>query len=361
MTTPKVVDLFSGVGGLSLGISEAGADVVLAVDNNEKALEAYNSNFPDKITKNLDLSTADQDDILSNTGITKEEVDIVTGGPPCQGFSVMGKRDPDDERNNLLLKYAEHISGLSPDYFVMENVKGLMSGDKREFLEEFLNEIRSAGYNIVEPIQVLDAAEFGVPQYRERVIVLGYRDTCPKPSYPTPDDSNVNSWDAIGDLPNNLDDVENGVYKGELGPQSDYVKKINSWKQKASTIPEGITGLDPVDHSERVRNRFADVDPGSNDEVSRYYRLKKTEPSVTLRAGSSPDRGTHTPARPIHPVAPRCITVREAARIQSFPDWFQFSPTKYHGLRQIGNSVPPLLAKCIGDELLECYTQSKAS
>jgi len=353
MGSPTVVDLFCGVGGFSLGFAEAGFDVVLAVDSNEPTLDTYQKNFPETATIDVDLSEANTQELLSDANMEVEDVDIVIGGPPCQGFSVMGKQHEDDERNQLLLDFARHLLELLPRYFVVENVPGLMSEIGEEYLNKFLSVVETGGYSVVRDIQKLDAKDFDVPQDRERVIIIGYQNDVPEPSYPQPNGRDVSSWDAIRDLPVNLEAVslDDDVYKGELGEPSEYVDKINSFTRLTDEVVDGISGLDPVDHSEKVRERFAEVEPGKVESVSRYPRLKKSEPSNTLRAGSSRSRGTHTPARPIHPAAPRCITVREAARLQSFPDWFQFHSTKYYGLRQIGNSVPPLVAKSIAEEI----------
>lgn len=357
---PVTVDLFSGVGGFSLGFEVAGFSVNVAIDNSEPAVNTYRRNFPNTTVKELDLSDSSSREILDGTGLDESNVDVVIGGPPCQGFSVMGKRDPDDERNRLLLDFAEYIVSFSPDYFVMENVEGLASGDARSYLDEFLDRVGDTGYEKVEPVRVLNAANFGVPQNRNRLIIIGYKSGVPKPSYPD-EEEKVDSWDAIQDLPLEPEDSEivDGVYQGEIGSPSEYVEKINSWSPKSDQLPDGLTGLEPVDHEQRVRDRFDTVEPGSRDEISRYHRLHKKEPSMTLRAGSSRDRGTHTAARPIHPEAPRVITVREAARIQSFPDWFQFHDTKYYGMRHIGNSVPPLLAKKVGETILKAGGYSK--
>lgn len=355
MSGPKTIDLFSGVGGFSLGFSLAEFDVALAVDKNETTLETYRRNFPDKRAVNIDLSQADGEDILAETSLEKGDVDVVIGGPPCQGFSVMGNRDKDDERNGLLLHFARQVVDIAPRYFVMENVKGLNSGDAKDYLERFEETLDSAGFGIVEPLKVLNAKNYGVPQDRERLIVIGYREGEIKPPYPEPINEKTGVRDAIGDIPSNLDSqqIENGVLKSELGEPSPYVRRLNSWKNGSRNLPNGLSGMQPVDHEERIVERFSKVEPGDRDEISSYHRLDPDQPSYTLRAGSGRDRGTHTAARPIHPEDPRVITVREAARLQSFPDWFQFHQTKYHGMRQIGNSVPPLLAFRIGESILD--------
>lgn len=349
-TRPTVVDLFSGAGGFSLGFHRAGFSIDVAVDNYDEAVEVYNQNFSSAKAQKLDLSEADAKDIFEVVDIDSEDVDIVIGGPPCQGFSVMGKRDPDDERNDLLLRFADIIRDISPSYFVMENVKGLVTGDAEEYLDLFLDLLDEGGFKVVEPIQVLNAANYGVPQNRERVFVLGYKEGMSPPQYPKTRDKSPSVKDAIGDLPSDLAKTElsDGKYMGELGQPSDYVKELNSREPINQWDSDGLSGFDPVNHTEKVRERFSDVEPGENDDVSGYHRLNPDEPANTLRAGSDSERGTHTPARPIHPTNPRVVTVRESARLQSFPDWFEFHETKYHSLRQIGNSVPPILAEKIG-------------
>lgn len=351
--SPKVVDLFCGVGGLSLGFSAAGFDVVSAIDNNEAAVETYSRNFADGSAKCMDLSETEPEEMVSECGLDVEAADFVVGGPPCQGFSLMGNRKVDDERNELLLRFADYISHISPSYFLVENVEGLNVGEAREYLEEFIEKLESSGFEIKEPIESLNASNYGVPQERKRLFILGYQSDVPEPSYPSESSDNPNVWDAIGDLPNDLQsaNVKDDLYEGALGEKSDYVEKINSWSPMSKETITGISGMDPVDHQDRIRERFSTVKPGGTDDISGYPRLEKEGTANTLRAGSSRKRGTHTAARPIHPVEPRVITVREAARLQSFPDWFQFHPTKYHGLRQIGNSVPPLVAKQIAEEL----------
>jgi DNA (cytosine-5)-methyltransferase 1 len=359
----QVIDLFSGVGGFSLGFERTGFSISLAVDNSAEAVSTYQRNFPKTTVKNLDLSEVGPRGLREGSEGVTENVDVVIGGPPCQGFSLMGKRNTDDERNNLLIDFANHIKELSPDYFVMENVAGLKSGEARGYLDKFIKSVRDGGYEIVEPGKILDAADFGIPQRRSRLFVLGYLSELQEPDYPSVSKSDIGSWDAIKDLPNEPkeSDISDGIYTGYLGEPSQYVSNLNAWDPFSENLPNGLTGLEPVDHEERVRERFDDVESGERDKVSRYHRLKKSEPSVTLRAGSDRDRGTHTAARPIHPVAPRVITVREAARLQSFPDWFQFHDTKYYGMRQIGNSVPPLLAKKIGGKIMNALENTSRS
>lgn len=247
-------------------------------------------------------------------------------------------------------------------------------GDANEILESLLIRVESEGYSVVRPVKVFDAKDFGVPQTRRRVFVLGYKKGLPAPEYPVTNSlarSDFNSvlptvWDAIGDLPN-LEYIEEllhtDIYYGELGTPSHYASVLRGEKNDVEDLSrrrperEGLTGLGRTIHTDKTRRRFAATAQGTRESVSRYYRLTKGGISTTLRAGTDRTGGSHTAPRPIHPVYPRCITVREAARLHSLPDWFRLHPTKWHGFRQIGNSVPPLLAREIargvGDAILK--------
>lgn len=254
MNNANVVDLFCGVGGFSLGFQQAGFDIKLGVDDHQTTLDTYSENFTDTTVANLDLSKVDSQNLLSDVNMTTADIDVVIGGPPCQGFSVMGNRDPDDDRNSLLVQFGHHIISLQPEYFVVENVKGLLSDLGKDYLNDFMQIVTEDDYNIVQPIKTLDAVKYGVPQNRERVIILGYRSENEVPSYPEPQDQKSSVSDAIGDIPDDLRSVEisNGEYRGELGDKSNYVEKINAWGHTTET-KDSLSGLDPVNHSKDVR------------------------------------------------------------------------------------------------------------
>lgn len=362
---PIGVDLFSGVGGMSLGFEQAGFDVVGAVDLEQINVDTYKKNFPNCKTWCADLSAVSGNQIRKETSITARDIDVVFAGPPCQGFSLIGKRLKDDPRNSLLYELARLIGELSASYFVVENVEGIRLGDSKSFLDEFQRRVASAGYKVVEPIQLLDAAEFGVPQRRARVFILGYKFGLDAPAYPEPVyafDRNggyrgPTVWDAISDLPR-IDDYEyllsTGEYRGKLGQPSGYAKilrgetlDLNDLSYARERNGTGLTGCLRTSHTPKTVNRFRKTKQGSYEDVSRFHRLAKGGLSNTLRAGTGPAQGSFMAPRPIHPFQDRCITVREAARLHSFPDWFWFHPTKWHGFRQIGNSVPPLLARAV--------------
>jgi DNA (cytosine-5)-methyltransferase 1 len=362
---PTGVDLFSGVGGMSLGFEQAGFEVIAAVDIEQIHVNTYLQNFPSCQVRCMDLSGVSGTAIRKETGIGTAHLDVVLAGSPCQGFSLIGKRLREDPRNLLLYDLARLITELMPSYFVVENVGGILLGDAKRVLDEFVTRVERSGYRVIKPIQVLDAAEFGVPQRRRRVFLLGSLEGLVPPKYPRalhPDGNcrgaqRPNVWDAIGDLP----DVEKydylleiDDYRGLLGEASAYARVLRGeTRDEADSLPQrssnghGLGGCLRTVHTPETIKRFKATEPGSVELVSRYYRLSKEGLSPTIRAGTGPAQGSFMAPRPIHPVRDRCITVREAARLHSFPDWFRFHPTKWHGFRQIGNSVPPWLARAV--------------
>lgn len=351
---PLVIDLFCGVGGLSFGFKQAGFKIVAGFDSDRIHVETHRKNFPTSVSVCADIRhlTGEKIRLLSRLQATTV-IDVVVGGPPCQGFSMIGKRDMADSRNLLLAEFGRIISELRPRYFVLENVAGLMYGGARNILAQFLKQVRGAGYRWVSPIRIVDAAEFGVPQRRKRVFVLGYRKGQQKPRYPRPLSRRVSTDEAIGDLKvlgkkTTLFSMD--AYCGKLGHPSPYASKLRNRTTQA------LTGCLRARHEVNVIRRFRGTKPGEVEPISRFVRLKKNTVSATLRAGTASEYGGFTAARPIHPTQPRCITVREAARIHSFPDWFEFHPTQWHGFRQVGNSVPPLLAKAIARKVYAVCT-----
>jgi len=367
---PIGIDLFCGVGGLSLGFKQAGFDVAASVDNDPTNIEMYSKNFPGSTCILADIAKISGKEIRSIAKIGNRRVHVVFGGPPCQGFSMIGKRRPDDARNSLIYDFARLVREIKPYYFVLENVPGILTKNMKSILESFIRRIKRAGYLIVEPIQTINAFDFEIPQRRERVVILGYSKCLPAPSYSNlvntekdlPNPPTV--WDAIGDLfmINKEDTFYNeDTYKGKFGQRSDYVKMLHSDKRvkEKFLMPKrtvkGLTGCQLVNHSDETIRRFKMTAPGTVEPISHFYRLNKSGVAPTLRAGSDRLRGLFTAARPIHPTEPRCITTREAARLHSFPDWFQFHSKKCHAFRQIGNSVPPKMAKALAQVIINMF------
>lgn len=360
---PIGIDLFCGVGGMSLGFERAGFDVVAGFDFEARNVETHTKNFPRCKTVQADISKLSGKQLRTDVGLGDRELDVLFGGPPCQGFSTIGKRHLDDSRNLLLYDFARLVREVQPKYFVMENVAGLMAGNAVKVLKSFIRRVKLAGYDVVEPVRVLCASDYGVPQKRKRVFILGARKGLPLPSYPDPSDyasEKPTVWDAIGDIPD-LNEIkyllESDVLKRQLGKSSGYASSLRNdtppWENTADGHNGGLTGCMRTAHTATTIKRFAATLPGTCEPISRFHRLKKDGLANTLRAGTGPKHGSHTAARPIHPVYHRCITTREAARLHSYPDWFRFHPTKWHGFRQVGNSVPPRMAQSVASTITE--------
>lgn len=368
---PICIDLFCGVGGMTLGFEQAGFDVVAAFDVEQWNITAHKRNFPQTKASALDLAKTSGKMIREHARIDNRTIDVLFGGPPCQGFSVGGKRDLNDERNLLVYEFSRLVRELKPRYFVMENVRGLLLDHARPVLDSFLLRVKRAGYAVVEPVTLLNASDFGVPQRRQRTFILGHRKDLPAPSYPLPkpiiDDSGQEYdplvRDAITDLPDieSHDELfESDVFIGELEDGSHYSQLMRGLARSdgdhsppRKMARNRLTGCLRTHHSKEIRKRFAATPPGGAEPISRYIRLDLEKVAPTIRAGTGADHGSHTAPRPIHPTIPRCITTREAARLHSFPDWFEFHGTRWHGFRQIGNAVPPLLARAVAREVLQ--------
>lgn len=371
---PKVLDLFAGAGGMSLGFEAAGFDVVGAVEIDPVHCAIHEFNFPDTRVYCSDIRSVSSSDI--NALLAGDELDVLVGGPPCQGFSQIGYRRLEDPRNGLVFEYCRLVRELRPKYFVFENVPGMNLGDQRTFVADLLEEFRDSGYEVVEPPRVLNATEFGVPQLRKRFIVLGYRRDCNPLFYPVPSfakkksaqmelldapASPVCAKDALSDLESQptYNRKDQGIPPELLDYDNFYRNDLNFESRgqfglcHRRTFRESLVfGHIASRHTELSVTRFSHTEPGKTESVSRFFKLHPEKPSNTLRAGTDTERGAHTAARPIHYKLPRCISVREGARLHSYPDWFQFHHTVWHGFRQLGNSVAPLFGKALADSVV---------
>lgn len=331
---------------MTLGFTRAGWDVQRAVESDPLHAATHRLNFPSCTVLEQDVQKVTAQGLL----VGEQSPTLLFGGPPCQGFSVGGLRKEDDDRNDLVMDFARLVRSVRPDYFVLENVQGLLTR-RCDVLDRFRERVHKAGFGIVEPIRVLDASDYGVPQRRKRVFVLGYRAGLTPPSYPEPLPTTPTVWDALGDLPASWDlsKINEDELDAQLGAPSAYARALRS-----STGPRArLSACLRTSHSEAVVSRFRATGPGEREPVSRFVRLDKTGLAPTLRAGTTRKRGAFTAPRPIHPTADRCITVREAARLSSFPDSFIFHPTRWYGYIQVGNSVPPLLAEAVARSVFE--------
>lgn len=332
------IDLFSGAGGLHIGFERAGFEIKLCIDNDGLVERTHKRNFPDIPMINQDIRTVSTDVIKSY--LDDGTVDVIIGGPPCQGFSTIGKRvssDPQkramhDPRNELVLTYASIIKAIKPKFIVMENVKGILTMDGGAYLQNVLNELKAAGYNA--DYKLINMADYGVPQIRERVIILGNRLGLPV-KFPERDHSDnpddglepwVDCWSVLSDLV-------------ELGDTPDFnhvaLKHTPKNIARYKLIPEGGRLPEESLPPELYRRNFGNT----------YKRLDRMRPALTMVPGND--------AFPIHPSLNRSLTVREAARIQTFPDDMIFEGNRRQQGHQVGNAVPPLFSKKLADFVLE--------
>lgn len=375
MSQPIGIDLFAGAGGLSLGFEQAGFHVAAAVEIDPVHAAAHAFNFPHCAVIPQSVENLTGADIRAAAGIGESKVTVVFGGAPCQGFSLIGQRALDDPRNKLVLDFVRLVGELDADYFVFENVKGITVGRHVQFLKELIEAFKALGYEVRLPWKVLNAANYGVPQSRERLILMGCKKGLRLPMYPTPtcrpagtsdDETGLpegpSCSDALGDLPDAERYkalLETDSVKATWGEPSEYAKVLRGLNPKAEGFgPRRIwdatklTSSLRTDHTEISRRRFAETKGGDVEPISRFFKLPANGVSNTLRAGTDSARGAFTSPRPIHYRYSRCVTVREMARLHGFPDWFRLHQTKWHGARQIGNAVPPPLARAVASEVI---------
>jgi DNA (cytosine-5)-methyltransferase 1 len=379
------IELFSGAGGMSLGFEAAGFDILVAIDNNPIHVATHQWNFPNTKALCADVGSLSTEDILTAAKTRWAEqfpasswpdgIDLVFGGPSCQGFSEIGRRNPADERNNLLPAFARLVAEVKPRYFVMENVPGLLSPINTTLLRETLAMFSAAGYRLSSdgPL-MLNASNFGVPQLRRRVFIVGSRADMRPVTI-----RNIETMDKVT-VAEALDDLKcleryrtlSIVDSVRMSPSamsrleskaSQYVQCLRYGGDRFSGSyglgygrpwdPAVVTSCGRAIHRADVAERFRRTSEGAEELISRLPRLRSDGQAPTLRAGTGPDHGSFTSARPIHHIYPRVITVREAARLHSFPDWFGFHLTKWHAFQQIGNSVPPFLARAVAGSIIE--------
>ncbi|MFM8330560.1 MAG: DNA cytosine methyltransferase [Candidatus Methylumidiphilus sp.] len=375
---PIAIDLFAGCGGMSLGLEAAGFDVALAVEFDAIHALVHHYNFPYCHTLCRDIAKVTRTDIyaaLQANGYMGE-IDLIAGGPPCQGFSHIGKRQLDDPRNALVFEYVRIIAEIRPKYFIFENVPGIASGEHRHFLSELIREFKTIGYCVTTPVKILDASAFDAPQKRKRLILLGSRADVRQADYPkhTYRGGSANDMDIFADETHACANVGAAladlsaipVFTGTDGGIPSGQLHYENYRERYAPIPSGIFsnchtratsglvfGHIGSVHTLNSIERFAQTAPGSVEPTSRFFKLAENGLCNTLRAGTSSDKGAYTAPRPIHYAQPRCISVREAARLHTFPDWFQFHRTIWHGFREIGNAVVPALAKALGNAVAE--------
>lgn len=370
--SPRLLNVFAGAGGLALGFEQAGCAIAGALESDPVHAVTFKRNFPHTAIGCGPVEVEALDRLVDGG-----DFDVVAGSLPSSAFSVGGRRDPDDERRQLLPRFIDIVAATRPMAYALEAVPGILSSANATPLHRALARLSSAGYATPQ-IWYLDAADFGIPQTRSRVWIVGVGEGLQTPTTPIPTVIPVHRrpaglpvlpreglpvgptvWDAISDLPDPMEHVE--LRRG------DRMRRLSAWPNSSrwaaalaadkpigfspcrGTDPSLLTASQATDHTMESVWRFVQTPPGTAEPVSRFYRLHLEGLSRTLRAGTGRDRGSFTGPRPLHPTQPRVITVREGARLQGFPDWFGFNATKWHGFHQVGASAPPPVARAIAE------------
>lgn len=306
--------MFSGAGGMSLGFEQAGFDVVAAVELDPVHAAVHKFNFPDCAILPRSVTEVSGDDIREAAGIGDRPVDVVFGGAPCQGFSLIGQRALDDPRNSLVKDFVRIVRELDANYFVFENVKGLTVGKHRKFLFELIEEFEEIGYAVQRDWRVLNAADYGVPQDRQRLILMGAKKGRLLPAYPKTIAERPTCQDALGDLPNaekferlrNSDAVRTAAF-GEPSAYAEPLRGIgnDAWAHghPRNWDASRLTSSARTEHTDITRRRFSETAQGRVEPISRLFKLPADGVSNTLRAGTDfGARGFHQPAPdPLHP------------------------------------------------------------
>lgn len=314
------VSVFCGGGGLDLGFTSAGFKPLFSSDIVPSYCETVHKNLGGHIAEPHDITTLSGKNVLKRTG----PADVVIGGPPCQSFSILGARkSTSDPRGQLVYQYARFIREIGPKAFLFENVPGILTLNKGKDWSELLAFFESeTGYHV--QWTKLNAVWYGAPQYRQRVVAVGFQNKNHAKRF---------QWPAQ-------------IYSESLAHQ-----EPGHFPPRQSALAfedtEGLPNHILREHCERVRLRYSQVEPGGRDRKDHTDRVHLERPSGTVLVGSGAGGG-----RPfIHPTEHRHITVREAARLQSFPDWWEFAGGPTAAYRQVGNAVPPLMAKAIAEQI----------
>lgn len=382
------IDLFCGAGGFSKGLEMAGLNCVGGIDNVEKTVETHALNHKNSVSICGDITSISPEEFEKRIG--KKKIDVIIGGPPCPTFStigdakirsVSGKPVADDPRNQLFLEYLKYVDYFKPDIFVIENVPNFITKYKGKIFKHAVEIIENIGeeeygegiYEVVKPVKVLNSVCYGVPQVRKRMILVAHKKSKFKYNYPKEthyygEDNKKRDLkkcttvkDAIGDLPNITDNWRVSEVKYSKNTNlTDYQKLMRSFDPGAKTVKNNICRMS----NDRAKKVFAHMEQGSKymdlpkrvrrilpfrEDIfpDRLKRLVENEPSWTVIAHIGMDGYMY-----IHPTELRTLSVREAARIQSFPDNFEFVGNQQQTYVQVGNAVPPLLGKAVGESII---------
>ncbi|MCL9783243.1 DNA cytosine methyltransferase [Vibrio sp. S4M6] len=343
----NVVDLFCGCGGLSLGFEQAGFNVLLGIDHDKAALETFKANHRGSHTIHGDIQNISTSRVRKEIG--DKPVDVIVGGPPCQGLSLSGPRKYDDPRNKLFLSFVRFVEDLKPKYIVLENVPGIISLFKGKVKDQIIQSFTELGYTV--DYKVLNSANYAIPQVRKRAIFIGtLKDE--KPSFPQEIYQNekdfISCEEAISDLHPLDDEIMPFAVEYASNPSSDYQQLMRIG------APEQLHNHLITKHQDKVKNTIALVPEGGNykDLPKHFVSSRKFNVAWTRYHSKKPASTIDTGHRHhFHYKHNRVPTVRENARLQSFPDSFIFLGNKTEQYRQVGNAVPPLLGKAIAEIL----------
>ncbi len=373
---PTAISLFAGAGGCSLGFGQAGYDVRFAADIDLDAAESYRRNFPGTTFEAADIRQLTAETVLQRIGLKPGELDMLLGGPPCQGFSSAGMKAGDDPRNSLLSHYVRLLEGIRPKWFVMENVEGLLTSGGGLHVRDTVAAFLEAGYSL--NVEKVYAQGYGIPQRRKRVLIVGNRlghdFVFPKPvtrfSGSIFRKAEITFATAVGDLPpaarehgeplafreppqNELQDY----LRGEARTVTDHYAVALSEIQleRVRGLKPGQTMKDLPEHLQHEsfrRRAFRRVMDGTPVEKrggapSGLKRLFTNEPSLTITSAATREF--------VHPTEDRLLTLRECARLQTFPDSFEFAGSAASRIQQVGNAIPPMLAQAVGEHILREY------
>ncbi len=337
----KIIDLFCGAGGFSLGFENEGFESILAIDKWNDAIETYNHNRKNKCGLNIDIHDFSNDKLYELN--RENDVDGIIGGPPCQGFSLVGKRETGDVRNSLYLEYVRFVDCIKPKFFILENVKGLLSMEKGIYRDDIIKRFSALGYNVT--YKLLKASDYGVPQSRERVFFVGLKNEIFGDQYFDFDlvkcQPMVTTKDALSDLPS-LDNHEL-QYEYSRDPK-------NAFQEKMRKNCEKLENNDITNHTEQTISIISMIKDGGNikDLPEEYYKVRNYNAAFKRMNSNLPSGTIDCGHRNyFHYKENRIPTVRESARIQSFPDVYFFTGNKSSQYTQVGNAVPVILAEQI--------------
>lgn len=333
----KIIDLFCGIGGLSLGFEQAGFEVVSAIDMWDDAIKTFNHNRKEKVAKTI--SVEEYNDVELPAIAASNRITGIIGGPPCQGFSTVGRRDIDDARNKLYLEFYKAVKIAHPDFFVIENVKGMLTLNKGAFVRDIIERFGPDGLGYSISYKLLNAADYGIPQNRFRVFYVGIKGK--EFVFPEHYGYRLSAKDGISDLLGS----DNTHYGSE--PQNDFQREMRGDQKHP-------INQDYTEHSEQTVRIISMIPDGGNIKSlpPEYWQVRKYNKAFERMSSERPSNTIDTGHRNyFHYAEPRIPTVRESARIQSFPDSFEILGTRGSQYKQVGNAVPPVLARIIAEEI----------